>query len=312
MPQPTENQVHISAALSNISIAYKNTGYIGDLIFPLVPVDKKSDYFYTWDKKYWFTNHVTLRAPGGDYQRGGFTVSSTEYLCKNRALGYNIPRETVANQDAVIDLEKKGSDWLADQFMLDREASLAAKILGASAWTSSTTLSGNSQWSDYENSDPINDVATGIETMQQLTGLKPNLAIIGHQVWTKIRRHPDLLDIYKYTEQAVLTKEQVAKSLDIDNILVGEAIQDTQDENLTMSGSYIWGKYCLLLYVPPAPGIDVASAGYTFVWKNDGYTIAIKKVSDDLHNSDVLLGDHAYDQKITAADLGYEVINAVA
>lgn len=312
MPQPTNSQVHIDAGLSNLSISYKNTRYIADKVFPIVPVDKLSDYYYTWDKKYWFTNHVQRRAPGGAYERGGLTVSNTQYLCTNYGLGFDLPRETLQNQDAVINLEKKGADWLADQFMLNREANLASKIFGASAWTSSTTLSGNNQWSDYDNSNPINDIKTGIRAVQLLTGLKPNMAVMGAQVWDQIIRHPDLLEIYKYTEQAVLSSAQVSKAIDIPQIVVGEAIQDTQDEGLTMSGSYIWGKTCLLLYVPPSPGIDEASAGYCFCWKNQGFIVAIRKVPDELRNTDVLMGDHAFDQKITAADLGYEIINAVA
>ena len=46
MAQPTPQDVHIDAALSNISIAYKPVGMVADMVFPSVPVDKQSDYYY--------------------------------------------------------------------------------------------------------------------------------------------------------------------------------------------------------------------------------------------------------------------------
>jgi hypothetical protein len=38
-------------------------------------------------------------------------------------------------------------------------------------------------------------------------------------------------------------------------------VKDTGSENISMSGSYIWGKTCLLLYVAPRPALMTPSAG---------------------------------------------------
>ncbi len=312
MAQPTNTQVHIDAALSNISIAYKNPKYIADALFPAINVSKESDYYFTFDKDFWFRNHVQRRGPSAGYEQGGFTVSKTQYVCVNKGLAFPLPYETVKNADAAIDLERTGAEWLADQFLLDREITLAARILGASAWTSSTTLSGTTQWSDYENSDPIGDVETGRQTIQKLTGLTPNVGLMGTEVFAKVRRHPDLLDIYKYTEKGILSVDQVGAALQIPKLLIGDSVYNSSDEGQTFSGSYIWGKYCLLLYVAPNPGLRQASAGYTFLWLQNGYTVPLAKVADPMHRQDVLQGDCAYDQKVVGADCGYEIITAVA
>ena len=55
MPQPTQSQVHVDAILTNISVAYlqRAENFIADKVFPVVPVDKQSDKFFTYDKNDW-------------------------------------------------------------------------------------------------------------------------------------------------------------------------------------------------------------------------------------------------------------------
>jgi hypothetical protein len=306
MAQPTVESLHIDSALSNIAIGYKNGGYIADQIFPTVGVDKQSDYYFVWTKKFWFTNHVQFRGPGAAFAEGGLEVSKSQYSCKNKALAYPIAREQIANQDAAIDLEKTGAEWLADQFALDREINCAATVFNTSNWTSTSTLTGTNQWSDYENSDPLGNAVTAIQTVQKLTGLKPNLCVMGATVFDKVRRHPDILDIYKYREKNIVNEQQIADAFDVERVIVGRAIKDTGNEGAAMSGDYIWGDYCLFVYVPKSPGLRVASGGYTFVWKRDsGLTVEIDRFDDGAKKRYLIRGEHSYDQKITGADCGY-------
>jgi hypothetical protein len=48
---PSTNTVHVDKALSNISIAYRNTSYCADLISPLIPVKFESDRYYIYGKE---------------------------------------------------------------------------------------------------------------------------------------------------------------------------------------------------------------------------------------------------------------------
>lgn len=312
MAQPTPSDVHIDAALSNISIAYRNEGYVADRVFPIVPVDKQSDYYFVFTKDFWFRNSVERRGPGSKYAEGGLELSSVQYVCVNKGLSFPLPYESMENEDAAVELETSGAEYLADQFMLDREIALSAAIMDASAWTSSTTLSGGTQWSDYANSDPIGDIETAKETIKKLTGRYPNALLMGAEVWDKLKFHPDLLDIYKHTGAAILTTEMVAKVFDLGQILVGNAVYNSAEEGATFTGAYIWPKNALLLWVPKSPGLRTPSAGYTFVWKQKGFQVAIERVEERTRKRDLLLADHAFNQKVTGADLGYEVIDAVA
>ena len=46
---PEVSQVHIDAALTNVSVAYRNPDYIADIIAPQVAVRKQSDKYYIYD-----------------------------------------------------------------------------------------------------------------------------------------------------------------------------------------------------------------------------------------------------------------------
>ena len=61
MPQPSVNNVHIDAILTNISVAYlQNTNnFIADKVFPVVPVDKKSNIYFKYTKDDWFRDEAS-------------------------------------------------------------------------------------------------------------------------------------------------------------------------------------------------------------------------------------------------------------
>lgn len=313
---PTSGDIHVDTPLSDIAIAYKNTIFIADQVFPIVPVEKQSDKYYIWDKGSFLTNQVELRTPGDTYPEGRIKISTDEYYCDLYHLGYAIPDEDVANQDEAVELEETGAEWMAHQFALNREIQIAAAIFAATIWDSD--LAGGTdfvQWSDYVSSDPISDIDTYSETIEQSTGATPNTLVLGRQTWNILRRHPLLLDMYKHTGVAILNEAQVAAALDIDTILVGRATQRTSAEGAsTAVQAYIWGKHALLLYVPPSPGKRVPAAGYTFTWTIDdtGLTVNIIPIRQDDRDRDFLKGKHAFDFKVTGSDLGAYFGSAVA
>lgn len=304
---PTMSDVHIDAALSELSIAYKNKSFIADQVFPLVTVEKQSDKYYVWDKGSWLTNQVEVRTPGDTYPEGRMKLSNDEYFADIYHLGYAIPWEKKKNADKAIELEKAGTNWLAHQFALNREVQIAADVFTTGVWDTNPTVGADfTAWDDFDNSDPPDDIDTYRDTVLQNTGVLPNTLVIGKQVLSKLRRHPLLLDMFKYTGKGILTEAQVAEALDVERLLVGSAVQRTSNEGATAVQAFVWGKNALLLYVPPAPALEEPAAGYTFVWdlEGSGFTTAIIPTVQEDRDRDFLKGKHAFDYKVTGSDLG--------
>jgi hypothetical protein len=305
---PTAGDIHIDAALSEIAIAYRNKTFIADQVLPLVPVEKQSDKYYVWDKGSWLTNQVELRTPGDTYPEGRMKLSTDEYYCDIYHLGYAIPWEDKKNQDVAVQLEETGTEWLAHQFMLNREIQIATAVFAGSIWDTNPTVGTDFvAWDDYDNSDPPDDIDTYRDTVLQNTGVEPNTMVIGKQVFSKLRRHPLLLDMYKYTGRGILTQEQVAEALDIEKLLIGKCVQRTSLEGASSATqAFVWGKNALLLYVPERPALREPAAGYTFAWNIDDsdLTVNIIPTVQEDRDRDFLKGKHAFDFKVTGADLG--------
>jgi hypothetical protein len=314
MAQPTGSDVHIDVALSNISIGYQNSGYIADRLFPKVSSGKQSNKYYIWTKDFWFRNYVQQRAAGTVYPEGALELSNTNFFCDIFHLGYPINDEDTQNEDAAVQLDQTGSEWLADQFLLNRESKMVADFFKTGVWGTDLTLSGTDQWSDFSNSDPIDDIRLGIQTVHKATGSEPNQLTIGREVRDILAQHPLLLDMYKHTGVPILTDVQIAAALKIPTLIVGNAIENTAQEGATFSGGYMWGKNAMLLYTPTAPGLRVPAAGYTFIWNIDGgeYEIQIRRTRQDWRDRELLQAKHAFDQKAVGTDLGYFISAAVA
>lgn len=313
MAQPTAQDVHIDAALSQISIAYRNQKYIAGSLFPVVTVPKQSDKYYIWTKDHWFRNYVQVRTPGDSYPEGGLELSSTSFFCDIFHLAYPLPDEVLKNQDAAIDLAAAGAEWLADQFLLNQEAAFVADFFKTGVWGTDKTLSGTAQWSDFDGSDPIGDIDLAKDTVHKATGVEPNLLVVGREVWNKLKEHPLLLDKFKYTSVAILSDAQIADALGI-KVVVGQMVENTAQEGATFSGAYTWGKNALAIYVPARPGLMTPAAGYTFVWNINGgdLPVQISRIREDSRDRDLLKGKHAFDQKAVGTDLGYFIASAVA
>lgn len=310
MPQPTVSDVHVDTPLSSIATAYKNQdgAYIAEDAFPTVPVQKQSDKYYTWTKDFWFRDEVELRSPGDDYPIAGMEISTDNYYAELYHLAAAIADEERANEDPAVQLEASKAEFLADKFLLQREIKFATDAFATSVWD--TDVVGTTdfvKWGDYAGSDPLSDVDTGLKTVEEVTGRTPNLLILGVNVFRKLRRHPLLLDMYKFTSAGMLSEDQVRSALDVERMVIAKAIKNTAIEGATFAGARILGDNALLLYVTPSPGIRVPTAGYTFRWNVDGggFNVPITNWRDEGRDRNVIRGKTAYDHKIVGTDLGY-------
>jgi len=293
------SQVHINKAMTNVSIAYRNENYIGEQVFPVVPVQKQSDKYFVFDKSSWFRNEAGMRAPGTVGPLVEYSVSSATYACQPIAAGKVVPDEIVDNADAPLRPMREATEFATDKVMLYAEYEIASNVFGDSVWSASANP--GTQWND-DSSNPLGDVDVAREAVLKTIGREPNTMVIGREVWTDLKNHPDLLDRIKYTNTGgIITPQLLGTLFQIPRVLIGTAIYDSGLEGGTASYGYIWGKHCWIGYVTQSPGLMTPAAGYLFTWKNR----TVETYRMDKEKATLARVEWHYDDKVTSADAGY-------
>ena len=323
MAQPTPGDVHVNTPLTNIlnMSLQSDAEFIARRVFPEVKVSKQSDVYYTIDDENFNRDEgdQLLRAPGTESQGGGYTLDADNtYHCLPRAFHSDVPDQLRANADSVLDLDRQATLLCQRKLLVNLEKKFASNYIASGKWT--TSYSGATSpatgevyyWSDYTNSDPITDLETGIAAVRSYHGIKPNKLVLGAEVWTKLKHHPDIIDRVKAGQTpgkpAMATKQQLAQLLEIDEVLEAGAINVTSKEGATTTTrDYIVGKKALLVYSAPAPGIMTPTGGYTFLWNDivggeNGYRI--KKFRMENLASDRIEAETYWDHQVVNANLG--------
>jgi hypothetical protein len=315
----TPSSVHLDAPLSNLTLAYvqEQTNFIADKVFPTVGVQRQSDKFYIYDRDNMNrSGDVQKLAPRTEVNRIGMTISNSSYFADVYGLGMDFDEQTLANEDAMLEIRSAGATTLVNRLLIHREEQFASTFFAAGVWGSQATPS--NLWSDYTNATPITDVTTARRTMQLKSGgFKPNTMVVGKEVRDVLINHPDILARLNggstVSNTALITNAKLAEIFEVENFYVMEAVKNGAAEGLAEANAFIGGKHALLVHTPRAAGLMTPAAGVTFAWNNiqgaNNLGVTVESYSDDaLRRQQV--AEHiqvkmAYDMKVVGADLGY-------
>lgn len=312
MPLPTGRQIYYDVPLTNVSVSYAQTnreGFVSGQVFPVVPVNRQSGKFYTYDKGDWFRGGSKPRAPSTESAGGGFRTSMDDYSCSVYALHDDVSWQDKANADGThFDLEADAAEWVTQQMMIDREVDWVNSFMSEGVW--SVEKAGNTDfdyWDDYTSSTPAENIEEQRLVIQRTTGFKPNFMVVTPDVHSKLKFHPLVKDQYKYTSADSITAAMIAKVFEIEKYLVAGGIKNYGEEGGTDDMQFMASGKMLLGYAAPAPGLRRPSAGYTFAWTGYlGSAYAAPQIDKfDLRRLKAtrVEGEMAYSQKVVAADL---------
>jgi hypothetical protein len=266
--------LHIDVALTNVSLMYLNAAMASESIFPVIPVGKQSD-------KYWVYGVDNLRAQDDERRPGALSneidwnLSTAPFYCDGHALSKYIPDEERENADAGLDMDVDTTLQLTSKIFLSREVNLVAALLAA--LTPVDLSLGAFQFDNVAN-DPVLYIDHQKETVQSVVGVLPNVMFFSRPAWRAFRNNPNVLKHVFGTSLLGLPKQitvaQAAEILEVDEVIVGEAMQVTSQEGITpVTTQYVWGQFgatngalAMLFYRPKSPGLRQVALGYQFTW----------------------------------------------
>lgn len=322
MDYPGSGDVHVNALLTNMSIRFENELYIAEGILPNVLVNKRSDIVPKYFQSDWYRRRGKYLGEREPAPVGGYRVDVTDtYFCNEVGVGTFIGDARRANTDQPYDADRDGMRWVVDGILLEKEFRFTEDFWKTGVWgTDKTGTVDFTKWSVYATSTPIANLRSFIRTVRRATGRQPNKLVLGDLTFDVLVDHPNFLDRIKYGQTpgvpAMVTPQAMAAILGLDEILIGLS-QYTTSNAATAEASVVytpmWDDDALLLYVPSGPSLGTPAAGYTFVWRTAfGGPRYIKQRRDPASDKgDLIEGYEFFDQKITAANAGLFISDAV-
>jgi hypothetical protein len=273
----------VDKVLTRVAYGFRQSGFVGDLVFPLAPVTKREGKIIVFGDEEFYL-HEMGRAPGANIQELTSEYGSTGYKLKQDAISEKVPIEHIEEaSDLPVDLLKRatmlGMRRLALRLEVDRMALLGNPANYAP--TNRLALAGAAKWSD-PTSDPEADIDGGVEAIQEGSGMAPRVGVISLNSFNALKRHPLVRDKYKYTDARSITKEMVAAAFNLSRLEISMAKYKLPNSTamVPVFDNSFWLGYVAtepdspLNYNPqPSPNssIDTPSFGYTY--QLEGYPI---------------------------------------
>lgn len=293
---------------TGMAIAYKNREFIADLVMPRRPVGSEQFKWIKFNKGDRFTPQDTKIGRTSYPNQVEFGGTDQDDKTVDYGLETFVPNKEIKLFSETFDPLGNATELVSELVALGREKRVSGIVHGANTYATANkaTLSGNSQWSDYANSDPVDAI---LETLDGLL-VRPNKAIFGRPVWTKLRKHPKVVSkiFGSANTTGLVTRQAFAEALELDEIFVGTSWYNAAKSGQTESYAELWGKHAAFIY--QSPGQSEMTFGFTAEFDNRRMKTAV----DERRGTDGATAVRVIEQvkEVTpASDLGYLFINAV-
>lgn len=322
----TNRPFTVDPILTAIAVGFKNpaTFRIADQVLPRSAVGAEN---FKWTE---YPIAEAFNTPDGRVGRKGrvqqLEFSGTEKSATVEDFGFDAPIpysdiEAAANARArgvsAVNPEAHAVEMITDTLENCREARVAALVhnLNTYAPDKRITLAGNSQFSDYANSDPIGVIKAGMEATLVYT---PNTLVMGRAAWSKLSSHPKIVNAVKgnVTNAGIVSREQFVELFSgegISQLLIGDAMVNTAKPGQPVNLQRAWGKHIAMLHLNPMATAEMGGITFGLTADYGG------RLSGRIEDKDVGLqggirirtGERVK-ELIIAKDLGYFIQNAVA
>lgn len=309
---------HIDVGLTGFAKALTNNEFIWPKLLPRYPVKKMGD-------KYWIYGEERFKIPFAKREdkseSGGvdWSMSSTTYDCEISALHTKISKRDRENADSPIRVEQDATAFVNEKVYIAIEYEVASMLTSTSNITTYTELDGNGsvdydgKWDDPDNdySHPRKAMDAGIKSIYDYTLKEANTIVIPFAVWLKLKEHPDMIEILKYTEgKQIIAGLEVPKTINNLNVLIAKAAYDSTELGQTRTSfTNFWGSSVLIAYINPRIGWGTDTLGVSF----DCGGPVVRKWHDDDKNCDKIeYEEQGLDHVLIDAYCGYLLTEVIS
>ncbi|PWV97714.1 hypothetical protein DFR52_106239 [Hoeflea marina] len=312
----------VDPTLSAIAIGYSNDAQtlIADRVLPRQPVAGEKFKWLEYPLGQAFSVPDTRVGRTGRVNRVEFESTEKTESVEDFGLEDPIPNSDIveaerarAENRSSFNPETYATMMLTDLTLLDREVRVAKMIQDTNSYDAARrlALTGTDKFSDYDNSNPLEVLK---EAINGTLIYRANTLVMGNKVWQTLSSHPHLVNAIRgsFTNKGIISREELARLLEIREILVGEGYVNTARKGQAPVLDRVWGNSIQALHINP---IARPEGGITF-----GYTAEYgNRVSGRIEDPNVGLGGgtvirvgERVKELICAKDVGYQLTGVVA
>ena len=310
----TGRDLHIDTPLTNMMVRAFNAApnFVAGQVFPVVPVAKQSNVYYTLDQASFLQSPTTYRSPKTLARRADWKVSSDTYFAHNYAFADGNSLEDLDNADNAIQLRQTSTEFVTQVLLRDFESRAVTKIQANVA--SLSQLTGANAWDAVNSADIISPVRNAKQYIYQNTGIVPNSIVLDWMTYDYATRNTLAWAKLQYTQDTgQLTMAHLKSLWDVQNVYVSNATQNNAKFGATGSYTSIWGPTCFVYYRPPVlPTLKTAAYGAAMRWTPAGLPgpMAVTRQvfsGAGTQNEEVIEGGYYQDEKVIASALGFYI-----
>ena len=306
MPDGT---THYNQLLGNISVRYRNKAYVADRAFPVVPVTKDTNNVAV----YGYENlrvDPSYRGNGSPSHIATYSVSNTTYNLQYHALRGAVTDRDLDNADAPVNrVDVDMTETLTDKILLRCEREARDVIFTTTTWAANTTLVSTTSWrfNTTTSGDPSIHAWSAAAAIVRNSGDTPNVALLGHATLALLAHNTFILDRIRTTTDRVATPAVLASLWNLEEVLVGQATENTGLEGIANSNTSVWTNNCWIAYRKPNPGVRSPAVGVSF--HKGGSSARVKQWRDEAIGGKWIEVEMAFDHQALATASAY-LINA--
>ena len=249
------------ARMTQIAMAEKPKDFIADEVLPRV----NSAFSFKYTKgmnEDQFTIPETRASRQGRLNEVEFGAELADGSCDDHGLLAYVPERDIREaqaQASAWDPMAQASMGATQLMHLDREKRVADLVFDKTQYPTGykVDLSASSRSGGWEKatSDPLGVIMDALDV--PIT--RPNSLVLGQAVWTKLRRHPKIVEAIKATgagaggsaaqAAGVVGRAAVAELFEIERILVGSTWYNSAKRGQAASYARLWGNHAALLHL---------------------------------------------------------------
>jgi len=257
MPQSAYPQ---DETLTNIAIMVKNKDAIADKVLPrTASMDKSKFSYFKFDDEQSFTVPDTKVGRRSQVNEVNFHGAKATDECEDFGLEHAIPSHDQGNSFSTVDPEALATEWLTNLVILDREIRVASLISDPATYGANTEVIAAADKID----NPASEVIMMLTDILDSSLIRANKLVMGQPVWTKLRQHPDIVKAIHGNsgDKGLVSKQALAELLEVDEIIVGQAIFNQAKPGQAPDYQRAWGNMLAALHTNE---VQARAAGTTF------------------------------------------------